>query len=289
MDLLNAEEYYDIHAVSGLLKMWFRELPGNVLTNELLKEFLNVMDLIDRRERIHELGRLVSLLPLANYTLLRTLSVHLIRVVQNAGQNKMTMRNVGIVFSATLGIPTGILHLLLAEFDYIFWTSDGNSNSNNPPVSPVNVNDFTQQQSQYQPPLLPTQKATNGGTTGSRLQSIREEGRSNRNSVSYMSGAPQSIVGLERKCHNVIRHDMCTDLYIIGATGVIEESDDDDLDLNDDFNEEEQQGYRTAERQPYLHPQQIHATSPTTYHHHSPPPPVVDPHHLASQASRYYC
>lgn len=205
MDLLSAEEYYDIHAVSGLLKMWFRELPGNVLTNELLKEFLNVMDLIDRRERIRELGRLVSLLPLANYTLLRTLSVHLIRVVQNAGQNKMTMRNVGIVFSATLGIPTGILHLLLAEFDYIFWTSDGNSN-NNPPVSPVNVNGFTPQPqpqpSQYQPPLLPTQKATTtttGGTTGSRLQSIREEGRSNRNSVSYMCGAPQSIVGLERK------------------------------------------------------------------------------------------
>lgn len=68
---------------------------------------------------------------------------------------------------------------------------------------------------------------------------------------------------------------------------MIEESDDDDLDLNDDFNEEEQQGYRTAERQPYLHPQQIHATTPTAYHHHSPPP-VVDPHHLASQASRYY-
>ncbi|KAI7883258.1 RhoGAP-domain-containing protein [Lichtheimia hyalospora FSU 10163] len=272
VDLLNAEEYYDIHAVSGLLKMWFRELPGNVLTNELLKEFLNVMDLIDRRERIHELGRLVSLLPLANYTLLRTLSVHLIRVVQNAGQNKMTMRNVGIVFSATLGIPTGILHLLLAEFDYIFWTNDGTNNSNNPPASPVNVNGFTPQQqpSQYQPPLLPTQKAATSGPTGNRLQSIREEGRSNRNSVSYMCGAPQSIVGLER------------------ATGVIEESDDDDLDLTDDFNEEEHHGYRTAERQPYLQPQQMHANPTTpTYHHHSPPP-VVDPHHLASQASRYY-
>lgn len=71
---------------------------------------------------------------------------------------------------------------------------------------------------------------------------------------------------------------------------MIEESDDDELDLNDDFNEEQQHGYRTAERQPYLQPQQIHASpttpTPTTYHHHSPP--VVDPHHLASQASRYY-
>lgn len=41
--LLEIEEYnYEVHVVAGLLKMWFRELPGSVLTNELLDSFLGV-------------------------------------------------------------------------------------------------------------------------------------------------------------------------------------------------------------------------------------------------------
>ncbi|KAI9311721.1 hypothetical protein BX666DRAFT_1867560 [Dichotomocladium elegans] len=162
VDLLHAEEQYDVHTISGLLKMWLRELPENVLTLEMMKDFLNVMDLVEPRERVHELGRLISMLPLANYTLLRTLSAHLIRVVQHAEVNKMTMRNVGIVFSATLAMPTGIFHLLLTEFNYIFWT------------------DQAQQQQQRTP------------------QHQQTTARSNRNSADYIYGAPKSIVGLER-------------------------------------------------------------------------------------------
>jgi hypothetical protein len=34
----------------------------------------------------------------------------------------MTMRNVGIVFSPTLGIPAGVFALFLTEFDWVFYT-----------------------------------------------------------------------------------------------------------------------------------------------------------------------
>jgi RalA-binding protein 1 len=44
----------------------------------------------------------------------------LILIVQNAGINKMTMRNVGIVFSPTLGIPAGVFSLMLGEFNRVF-------------------------------------------------------------------------------------------------------------------------------------------------------------------------
>ncbi|CAO3600511.1 unnamed protein product [Absidia cylindrospora] len=123
VDLLASEEHQDcdIHAISGLLKLWLRELPSNVLTENLLKEFLPVIDLTNRDKCVNELGRLISMLPLVNYTLLRALTAHLLRVVQNAETNKMTLRNMGIVFSPTLGIPTGIFNLFLCEFDYIFW------------------------------------------------------------------------------------------------------------------------------------------------------------------------
>lgn len=60
------------------------------------------------------------MLPLANYSLLRALTAHLILVVQNSSVNKMTIRNVGIVFSPTLGIPAGVFSLMLGEFNRVF-------------------------------------------------------------------------------------------------------------------------------------------------------------------------
>ncbi|CEP10154.1 hypothetical protein [Parasitella parasitica] len=124
INLLTAKEEYDIHVVAGLLKMWLRELPTSVLTREHRMDFLHVIDLLDRKDRVNELGRLVSLLPLSNYTLLRALTAHLIRVVQHSDINKMTMRNVSIVFSPTLGIPATIFNLFMSEFEYIFWTTE---------------------------------------------------------------------------------------------------------------------------------------------------------------------
>jgi RalA-binding protein 1 len=91
VDLLaTGEQFYDPHAVAGLLKTFLRELPASVLTRELHLEFMRVnggcecglgrdrrltraADIVDRRERVNELGALVSILPLANYSLLRTL------------------------------------------------------------------------------------------------------------------------------------------------------------------------------------------------------------------------
>ncbi|KAJ2793712.1 Rho GTPase activating protein, partial [Coemansia guatemalensis] len=104
-NLLKLSKPPDIHAVASLLKAYLRELPENVLTARLYQEFVRVVDLAERHDRVHELGRLVSELPLANYTLLRALTAHLIRIVQKASTNRMTLRNIGIVFSPSLGIP----------------------------------------------------------------------------------------------------------------------------------------------------------------------------------------
>lgn len=79
------------------------------------------MDLADRDERITELSRLVALLPVSNYTLLRVLIAHLVRVVRRCDINKMTVRNVGIVFSPTVGVPAGVFTLMMAEFAAVFW------------------------------------------------------------------------------------------------------------------------------------------------------------------------
>ncbi|KAH9946516.1 hypothetical protein B0H21DRAFT_402463 [Amylocystis lapponica] len=120
IDLLGTDEDWDPHAIAGLLKTFLRELPASILTRDLHLRFLAVIDFVDPQERIQELTRLIAALPQANYCLLRALTAHLILIVQNAGVNKMTMRNVGIVFSPTLGIPAGVFSLMLGEFKRVF-------------------------------------------------------------------------------------------------------------------------------------------------------------------------
>jgi len=202
IDLLAEANQYDVHAISGLLKLYLRELPTPVLTRDLHPEFVNVVDLLDRGERINELGRLVSALPIPNYTLLRTLIAHLIHVVQNSDINKMTARNIGIVFSPTLGIPAGVFNLFIAESDYIFFTnSDGLAAPRTIEQDPADIESDRPEASHR-----PVDESANSinepiSPTPLRYKDLRDElgGRSNRNSVHYMDNVPEALVGLEKK------------------------------------------------------------------------------------------
>lgn len=131
VDLLASDEYWDPHAIAGLLKSFLRELPASILTRELHLKFLAVIDFVDAQERIRELSDLIASLPIANYSLLRALTAHLILIVQNSSANKMTMRNVGIVFSPTLGIPAGVFSLMLGEFNRVFNVDSGQGDEDN--------------------------------------------------------------------------------------------------------------------------------------------------------------
>ncbi|KAF8899653.1 hypothetical protein CPB84DRAFT_1137485 [Gymnopilus junonius] len=133
VDLLASDEYWDPHAIAGLLKSFLRELPSSILTRDLHLQFLAVIDFVDPQERITELSRLIGSLPFENYSLLRALTAHLILIVQNSNVNKMTMRNVGIVFSPTLGIPAGVFSLMLGEFNRVFNVDNANVALENSP------------------------------------------------------------------------------------------------------------------------------------------------------------
>ena len=43
MNLLESDEYWDLHAIAGLLKSFLRELPVSLLTRELHLRFLAIM------------------------------------------------------------------------------------------------------------------------------------------------------------------------------------------------------------------------------------------------------
>ncbi|ETN38700.1 uncharacterized protein HMPREF1541_06737 [Cyphellophora europaea CBS 101466] len=120
VDLLEDEEYYDVHAVASLFKSYLRELPTTLLTRELHLEFLKVLELDDKRQKIVAFNALVHRLPRVNFVLLRALSEYLLEVVSNQDRNKMTVKNVGIVFSPTLNIPAPVFSMFLTEFHAIF-------------------------------------------------------------------------------------------------------------------------------------------------------------------------
>ncbi|PMD39720.1 hypothetical protein L207DRAFT_529666 [Hyaloscypha variabilis F] len=145
VNLITDGQYYDIHAVASLLKLYLRELPTTILTRELHLEFLAVTELHDVNEKVSALNGLVHRLPKANNTLLRYLSGFLINIINHADTNKMTVRNVGIVFSPTLNIPAPVFALFLQQYDGIFGQEPDDHNSpvevtvSAPPLSPEDI------------------------------------------------------------------------------------------------------------------------------------------------------
>lgn len=74
----------------------------------------------ERQKKILAFNSLVHRLPRPNLALLRALVQFLIIIVNNSDVNKMTIRNVGIVFAPTLNIPAPVFSMFLTDFESIF-------------------------------------------------------------------------------------------------------------------------------------------------------------------------
>jgi RalA-binding protein 1 len=140
--------------------------------------------LIDSSARVAELARLVSELPPPNYALLRSLTAHLILIVKHSSTNKMTLRNIGIVFSPTLGIPAGIFSELVSHFGAIF---DAEEEVPEPAEAVVEIS--------AQPP-----SASDPIDERSGLRPINEDAdntmKRNRNSVLYQAAGADAMLGI---------------------------------------------------------------------------------------------
>ncbi|KAJ5723005.1 hypothetical protein N7488_001040 [Penicillium malachiteum] len=137
LDFLSVDQYYDVHAVASLFKQYLRELPVTVLTRELHLDFLRVLELDNKNKKIAAFNSLVHRLPRPNLMLLRALSLFLIDIVNNSDVNKMTVRNMGIVFAPTLNIPAPVFSMFLTDFESIF--GDAGSGSGPGPAVELTV------------------------------------------------------------------------------------------------------------------------------------------------------
>jgi hypothetical protein len=119
----------------------------------------------------------------------------LIRVIENSEKNKMTLKNISIVFSATLGIPSSIFNMLLKDFDYIFWTDRCEDQQVTESTIKIYMQEeetiSNQQQEQPQEFVSPLMKRCQNSFVGHE--------RSRRNSIHYKDNTPKEFILMEKQ------------------------------------------------------------------------------------------
>nr|XP_027236166.1 active breakpoint cluster region-related protein-like [Penaeus vannamei] len=95
----------DIHSVTGLLKLFLRELPEALFTDELYPRFFEAYSAADPEYRKTTILKLFSSLPQLNQSIIAYLLEHLVKVHQMEHQNKMSLHNLATVFGPTLIRP----------------------------------------------------------------------------------------------------------------------------------------------------------------------------------------
>ncbi|KAK6906409.1 hypothetical protein I203_100394 [Kwoniella mangroviensis CBS 8507] len=150
IDVMSDEWSADINVVSGVLKLWFRELPEPLLTYGLYHSFIEAARYDNDRLRHIRLHEQVNELPDPNYATLKYFMGHLDRVRRKESINQMSVSNLSIVFGPTLlGAPPeeGGLNLehmsfqckaietILEKYNEIFVEEDGGSIEGEQPQS----------------------------------------------------------------------------------------------------------------------------------------------------------
>ncbi|KAI8365628.1 Rho GTPase activation protein [Choanephora cucurbitarum] len=99
---VSLKEEHDINAVTGLLKLYFRELRNPLMTYEYYEWFIDAARITDYEERMYQIKSVIHSLPKPNFTVLKYLMRHLNRVASFSEINKMEPSNLALIFSVGL-------------------------------------------------------------------------------------------------------------------------------------------------------------------------------------------
>ncbi|KAL3856236.1 hypothetical protein ACJMK2_011013 [Sinanodonta woodiana] len=95
----------DIHAVTGVLKLYFRELPEPLFTDANYHQFLHLVELSDEEAKEKCMLELLHSLPEPNYYTIVHMIEHLVGVAKMEKENKMSLNNLATIFGPTLLHP----------------------------------------------------------------------------------------------------------------------------------------------------------------------------------------
>nr|XP_022310426.1 rho GTPase-activating protein 15-like isoform X7 [Crassostrea virginica] len=112
------DECWDIHVLTGSLKLFFRELKEPLFTFNLFDRFIPALSREKNADRLKAVRELINTLPKYNYETLKYLLAHLCKVVDQSKENRMQVHNVAIVFGPTLIWPETVTPNLAANMIY---------------------------------------------------------------------------------------------------------------------------------------------------------------------------
>ncbi|XP_010904262.1 breakpoint cluster region protein isoform X2 [Esox lucius] len=96
----------EVNAVSGILKLYFRELPEPLIPTELFQNFAKALDIPDLNSRNVSMLSLLQCCPRVNQNTFLFLLHHLKRVSERQEENKMSLMNLATVFGPSLLRPS---------------------------------------------------------------------------------------------------------------------------------------------------------------------------------------
>ncbi|KAM4704308.1 rho GTPase-activating protein 33 [Rhinophrynus dorsalis] len=100
---LSRETYLqDVHCVSSLCKLYFRELPNPLLTYRLYQPFTEAMSATSEEEKLICVHDLIQQLPPPHYRTLEYLMRHLSRLSTHSDRTGMHARNLAIIWAPNL-------------------------------------------------------------------------------------------------------------------------------------------------------------------------------------------
>lgn len=94
-----------MHSVTGVLKLYLREMPEALFTDAFYPAFVEAFQGSSDLNRAIALRRVYECLPAVNKAVIDFILSHLIRVNKHEAQNKMSLHNLATVFGPTLLRP----------------------------------------------------------------------------------------------------------------------------------------------------------------------------------------
>ncbi|XP_045408712.1 unconventional myosin-IXb isoform X8 [Lemur catta] len=95
-------EDFPIHAITGVLKQWLRELPEPLMTFAQYSDFLRAVELPEKQEQLAAIYAVLEHLPEANHNSLERLIFHLVKVALLEDVNRMSPGALAIIFAPCL-------------------------------------------------------------------------------------------------------------------------------------------------------------------------------------------
>ncbi|XP_062996915.1 rho GTPase-activating protein 33 [Elgaria multicarinata webbii] len=92
----------DIHSVSSLCKLYFRELPNPLLPYQLYNKFAEAVSVPGNEDRLVQVHDVIQQLPPPHYRTLEFLLRHLARMAMHSQNTSMHIRNLAIVWAPNL-------------------------------------------------------------------------------------------------------------------------------------------------------------------------------------------